>query len=672
MSKPTTSDPLLVSQPAATTSAPQPTVSTTSGLSLRIFALAALARTTLPGNVKAGAEATILRNHLTAAVAPTGSWRTSLAAYLEAPAPADRPLLDLSRALGSSLVEALTITLAAAVDEEPLVGRLVAHVLGRADTARPTLGLVAEAFAEATSEGARAMDIVLTGAALSSGLLELRDEAAPLPERALVVPLPLVLALAGRDQVFPGTTIDLGRLSAVPLHPSLHEEARSHARALAAAGPARRALVLRASPGAEGRTIATVIAAELGGRAAFVETDRTAGLGPWLFSRRLLPVFCFDLAPGERKQIPAIAHYGGPVLVLCGSDGHIDGRELSPLEFTPARPSRAEREPLWRDAIGGEELAQKLAITHRHRAGRIAEIGRIARHHATLCGREKPLEEDVLAASRTSEGGGLGALAQPIADSIGDDALVLGEALRAELRVLLLRCRSRDELAEGLGPSARARYHAGLRALFVGPSGTGKTLAAAWIATRLALPLFRVDLASVTSKYIGETEKNLAQLFARAEETEVVLLFDEADALFGKRTDVRDANDKFANAQTNYLLQRIESFDGIAILTSNAKGRLDAAFARRLDAIIEFPLPGPEERRALWLAHLGGEHRIAPRDLNRLASAVDLSGGHIRNVVLTAAVLAREEKRPIEMADVTCGLVGEYRKLGRSVPAEFR
>src|SRR2546430_13862603 len=118
----------------------------------------------------------------------------------------------------------------------------------------------------------------------------------------------------------------------------------------------------------------------------------------------------------------------------------------------------------------------------------------------------------------------------------------------------------------GLGASATARYHPGVRALFVGPSGTGKTLAAGWLATRLGLPLYRVDLASVTSKYIGETEKNLAQLLARAEQAEVILLFDEADSLFGKRTDITDSNDRFANAQTNYLLQRIENYDGIVLL----------------------------------------------------------------------------------------------------------
>src|SRR5690606_10867649 len=183
----------------------------------------------------------------------------------------------------------------------------------------------------------------------------------------------------------------------------------------------------------------------------------------------------------------------------------------------------------------------------------------------------------------------------------------------------------REGVVEHLGPAARTRHRPGVRALLYGPSGTGKTLAVGWLATRLGLPLYRVDLASVTSKYIGETEKNLSQLFARAEHAEVVLMFDEADALFGKRTDVKDSNDRYANAQTNYLLQRIESFEGIAVLTGNGRARFDSAFARRLDAIIEFPLPAPEERRALWLAHVGDGHRLSPGDLNRLAAGCELA-----------------------------------------------
>jgi SpoVK/Ycf46/Vps4 family AAA+-type ATPase len=248
---------------------------------------------------------------------------------------------------------------------------------------------------------------------------------------------------------------------------------------------------------------------------------------------------------------------------------------------------------------------------------------------------------------------------------------VLQEGVRADLELLLLRCRGRDRLVEGLGQAARTRFHPGVKALMVGPSGTGKTLAAGWLASRLGLPLYRVDLAAVTSKYIGETEKNLSDLMARAEQAEVVLLFDEADSLFGRRTEVKEANDRFANAQTNYLLQRIETYDGIVVLTSNSRERFDSAFSRRLDAIVDFSLPGPRERHALWLAHLGEGHRLSEAELNRLAGVVDVAGGAIRNVVLAAAVLAREAGRPIALADVQRGLEAEYRKLSQSLPQEL-
>jgi SpoVK/Ycf46/Vps4 family AAA+-type ATPase len=201
--------------------------------------------------------------------------------------------------------------------------------------------------------------------------------------------------------------------------------------------------------------------------------------------------------------------------------------------------------------------------------------------------------------------------------------------------------------------------------LFVGASGSGKTLAAGWLASRLGLPLYRVDMASVTSKYIGETEKNLAQLFARAEHGEALLLFDEADALFGKRTEVKDSNDRFANAQTNYLLQRIETFDGIAVLTSNSRSRFDSAFTRRLDAIVEFPTPSPDERRALWIAHLGPHHALTPAQLNRIAATCDLTGGHVRNCTLSAAC---SDPDSIGYAALCQAIQAEYRKLGRSAP----
>ena len=141
--------------------------------------------------------------------------------------------------------------------------------------------------------------------------------------------------------------------------------------------------------------------------------------------------------------------------------------------------------------------------------------------------------------------------------------------------------------------------------------------------------------------------------------------------MFGKRTDVKESNDRFANAQTNYLLQRIESFDGIVLLTSNSRARFDPAFFRRLDAIIEFPVPGPAERRSLWQSHLGAEHGLSQRELNQLSVAADLLGGSIRNAVLTAAVLARAARRHIEYDDIVQSLGDEYRKLGRQLPSEL-
>jgi hypothetical protein len=436
-------------------------------------------------------------------------------------------------------------------------------------------------------------------------------------------------------------------------------------------GDGQSVLVVRTGSKTEGRSVAAIIAAALRRRPLFIETDKTTGLGPWALLRGLLPVFCFDLAPGERKALPAVPCYRGPVLALCGPDGSIESSGRPAPSWVLPVPPPAEREQLWNAALGAGDLAAALARDHRHGSGRIFHLGQLARHHASLNGRDHPNRDDLVAASWTTEGAGLDGLAEPLRRVIPDETLVAAPALRQQLELLLQRCRVRDRLADGLGASVTASHHPGVRALFVGPSGTGKTLAAGWLATRLGLPVYRVDLASVTSKYIGETEKNLSQLLARAEQTEVVLLFDEADSLFGKRTDVKDANDRFANAQTNYLLQRIETFDGISILTSNSRARFDAAFARRLDVIIQFPAPGPEERRSLWLSHLGANHCLGQQELNQLSAIADLCGGEIRNAVLTAAVVAQQAARPIAYSDIMCGLAGEYRKLSRQMPLEL-
>ncbi|WP_437755032.1 ATP-binding protein [Sorangium sp. So ce1389] len=590
--------------------------------------------------------------------------------------PADDPTTQLVPALGLTLIELLTVALLRAVDQDPIAGRSVAWLQHPVGGSRPTVALVTQAFGPLHHEvhGTSPLAALLTGGALSSGLVELRHDELPVPERPLALPLHLFLALSGEEAPYPHGGADIAWPEAAPpLPPSVRDGAARYAAALRV--EPRSLLVIRSNSPVERRAAARVVADALGLGALVLEGNTTFGLAPLLLLRRLLPVFSFDLSPGDRKPVPRICGYEGPVLLLAGPDGMIDTGGRAALRWTLPMPAVDERARLWQASLGpasAGELASELAVTHRHGAARIAELGYLARQNAVIAGRASPTRSDVIAAARSVEGAGLAGLAELLPEDISDEVLVLPPGLRQHLDALLLRCTGRERLAERLGPSARARYRYGVRALFVGPSGTGKTLAAGWLATRLGLPLYRVDLAAVTSKYIGETEKNLAQILAHAEHAEVVLLFDEADSMFGKRTDVRDANDRFANAQTNYLLQRIESYDGITLLTSNSRARFDDSFARRLDAVIEFAQPTPEERRRLWLSHLGDAHELDGRSINRLAGLLDLAGGHIRNIVLAAAVHACAEDRPITLAHVLAGVEAECRKLGQSVPPELR
>jgi len=213
----------------------------------------------------------------------------------------------------------------------------------------------------------------------------------------------------------------------------------------------------------------------------------------------------------------------------------------------------------------------------------------------------------------------------------------------------------------------------GITALFAGDSGVGKTMSAEVVAGDLGLDLYVIDLSTVVDKYIGETEKNLDRIFSEADRVNGILLFDEADAIFGKRSDVQDAHDRYANVEVAYLLQRMESFDGLAILTTNLRSNLDEAFTRRLDAIVDFPVPEEDDRRRLWEKNLRPElPRSDDIDLAFLARAFRLSGGNIRNIAVAAAYLAAAGDRVVGMADLIRATEREYRKLGHlCVPAEF-
>ncbi len=579
------------------------------------------------------------------------------------PLPEDAALVELAEALGLSSVEILAVALAAGADEDPLIASELMRLQAPCGRGRPLLGFFVSRFAGAASPASLAFRIS-NGAAAASGLLELGQEPAFL-ERTLSVPGHILHALNGIVRAPAGVTLDTARIEA----PRTRER-RIIRHAASLRKQQLEALVIRAASMAEARSAAQRIAEALKRAPAFIEAAQPGGLGPWLRLTRRLPVHQFDLAPGESRNIETPKGYSGPQLVAATPEGAItlDGAPI--VEWKLDIPLPAERETLWRASLANAALARELG-THRHSVSRIAHLGRLAREIAAV--ERKPLTLDAFhKAAWSVERHALGQLAIPLEDEVTDDALVLPESLAETLNLLLARCRARDGLDAGLGSSARTRYRPGVRALFSGPPGTGKTLAAGWLAAKLKMPLFRIDLAGVSSKYIGETEKNLAKLLNQAEQSELVLVFDEADSLFGRRTAISDAHDRYANAQTNYLLQRVESFDGIAILTSNHESQLDPAFRRRLDFVIEFANPTPAERRRLWLNHLGEQHDLTPQQINRLASSLEIAGGDIRNAVFHAAVLARERNTPIAWPDIITGVRLEFRKLRLSLPADLQ
>ncbi|MFF4923444.1 ATP-binding protein [Kitasatospora sp. NPDC001261] len=347
----------------------------------------------------------------------------------------------------------------------------------------------------------------------------------------------------------------------------------------------------------------------------------------------------------------------------------------SPVVVTVPPPQEHDRAGQWAQALGGQpggELSEDLAeavAAYRLDQEQVARAASVAAR--TAAAEHRPVRaEDLRTAVRAQNGAGLARLARRIEPAVGWSDLVLPAPTAGRLRELVLRARHRDQVLGSWRMRPGGGRGNGVVALFAGESGTGKTMSAEVVAAELGMELYVVDLATVVDKYIGETEKNLERIFTEAAQVNGVLLFDEADALFGKRSEVKDARDRHANVETAYLLQRMESFDGIAVLTSNLRANLDEAFTRRLDVIAEFPLPDEAQRRRLWDRCLGP---LVPRgddlDLDYCARNFELTGGSIRACAVSAAYLAAGTGAPLGMAQLVSAVVGEYRKLGRLVLA---
>ncbi len=373
-----------------------------------------------------------------------------------------------------------------------------------------------------------------------------------------------------------------------------------------------------------------------------------------------------------------LAEHSGP-LIVAGREAWLPGERPAPpvidVAFTVGGvASRCEN---WRRELAGvgtqparEEL-EALGSRFRLGPGPIANAVAAATTAARLRGDASPTTSDLFAAARHQTASRLSDVARQVPGLRGWDELVLPEDSCAQLKELTARVAFSHLVWQDWGLQA-ATGATGVAALFTGPPGTGKTMAAQVIATDLGLDLFAIDLSMVVSKYIGETEKNLERLFEAATDSNAVLFFDEADALFGKRTLVRDAHDRYANVETSYLLQRMERHEGVAILATNLRQNLDDAFIRRLHFIVDFPLPEPAHRRRLWGLHLPSGVPIDPTlDLDDLADRYPLSGAGIRNVTVHAAFLAAADGGPIGLDQLRRALTREYQKSGR-VLVDFR
>jgi AAA+ superfamily predicted ATPase len=347
---------------------------------------------------------------------------------------------------------------------------------------------------------------------------------------------------------------------------------------------------------------------------------------------------------------------------------HIPGLRI----LAPAA-SIDERRKLWRETLG------PIALRMNGRFDRIveqfdlppAEIA-FAGTLANLAGKNGDSGEATWEICRQRSRRSLEGLARRIETRAQWDDLILPEAQKQTLQQMVTHVRQRATVYRQWGFAERSARGLAVTAMFSGVSGTGKTMAAEVIAGALDLDLFQIDLSTVVSKYIGETEKNLRRIFDAADESSAVLLFDEADALFGKRSEVRDSHDRYANLEISYLLQRMEAYRGVAILTTNMKQAIDPAFVRRIRFIVQFHFPDAESRAVIWRRMFPSRAPVAQLDYERLAQ-LNVPGGVIRNIALQAAFLAAEEGSAIGMKHILEGARSEYGKLERSLtPAEIR
>jgi hypothetical protein len=488
------------------------------------------------------------------------------------------------------------------IEEDLRFGLVFEAIQGSPGQHRPTLSLLSGWWREENGgTNGRGYLRLLQDA----GLVRVVNAEAPRLEWALEVAGPLWDALRGDRNETPATWLryrapaDLPTLNDLILPDELEEQLKLIP-ALLESGEAQ-ALVVRGAQRNGRRTLLGAVARALGrglleiNGLARSDDERWHAVGPLATALHAFPVSNFDLAPEETTEVPRLFAYTGPTGIVMGKQGGVSGDGVSrALSLTIEMPDAKLRRLHWLHACSEDKLADVAGISERFRltGGNIQRAASLAQTYSALAGRQTITLADIQEACRSLNRQTLDTLAARLKASGDWNDLAVDEDTRRELENLESRCRHREHLRGAVGSALGSRLNPGVRTLFSGPSGTGKTLAAGLLAAVLQMDLYRLDLSAVVNKYIGETEKNLNQVFSRAEEHDVILLLDEGDALLTQRTGVQSSNDRYANLETNFLLQRLESFEGILIVTTNAGDRIDRAFRRRNDVVINFPTPG--------------------------------------------------------------------------------
>ena len=595
---------------------------------------------------------------------PDAWWTAAARAAGPVPGPLGRLSLD----------EALVVTVAGLIEDDIRFGSLFAGLQEPLRSRRPCVGLVSWLLGSPASDGPASYSRVCHDL-VRRGVLAVDNPTDPRSEWTLRLPAPIWQLLSG----CPLDEIDLPEHLTVrsgfpPLDMlALTDDAYAQAVRLPALldGDAASAVVVR-GPTGSGRT--SLIGAVAGPTLLVYDGDPAdpawqlcgalATLGDLTVVLRAHP------GPGETVVVPSTGPR--PLAVVLGRSGTVTGPALDrsvTVTLGPCGPD--DRRLLWRAGGFPSEAPDLDAVVERFllTPGDIVRTTPLALLAARADGRELPSAADVRAATRSLRRQDLHTLAARL-DPLPDASRpVLPEDAAEELETLVRRCRHRERLVTVTGGS-HGGLNRGVRALFAGPSGTGKTLAARHLAGRLELDLYRVDLAAVVNKYIGETERNLDKVLSRAEELDVMLLLDEGDALMARRTEVANANDRYANLETNFLLQRLETFDGIMVVTSNAAARIDPAFLRRIDVTVDFVAPDAEQRLAIWHAHLPADHDVRAAMLRDLARRCSLTGGQIRNATLHALLLAVDERTPVTEPLLLDAVRREYRRAGAACPLD--